>query len=166
MYRALLAVWSCLGIWHLSDSWCFPCRASSCVPHTAVWDLPPNPAKSTPPAHSCCNSDLEDGEASDDEPDFDAELATAGADSSDDEEVRAILRGSGGGGGGGSSSESEPDSGEGGSGSGSDEDEDAEGGSGSEDEGGLQLMGGDGGEPDSDSDFDLDEDASGGSEED
>ncbi|PRW20900.1 RRP5-like protein [Chlorella sorokiniana] len=106
-------------------------------------------------------SDLEDGEDSEEEPDFDAELATAGTDSSDDEEVRAILRGAGGGGADASGSEDEDEEAEaGGSDSGS-EDEGAEeeaSGSGSEDERG------DAEEVDSDEEFDLDEAASGGSD--
>lgn len=116
------------------------------------------------PYFTACCSDLEDGGASEEEPDFDAELATAGADSSDNEEVRAILRGSGTQGSSGSDDEQDEQAG----GSGSSDDEEAEdggSGSGSEDEGGLQLMGGEHGESDSDDEFDLDVEASEGSDE-
>lgn len=112
-----------------------------------------------------CGSDLEDGGASEEEPDFDAELATAGADSSDDEEVRAILRGSGAQGSSGSEDEQDEQAGGGGSSSDEEEEENGGSGSGSEDDGGLQPIGGEHGELDSDDEFDLDEEASGSSDE-
>lgn len=152
-----------------------PCICGSMehrVLHCAV--TPSHPAHASPPS---CRSDLEDGDASEQEPDFDAELATAGGDSSDDEElataggdssddeeIRALLRRARGGGkasgDGDSDAEEEEDSEAGVSGS-SDEEE-----GGSEDEGGMQLAGGEHGQLDSDDEFDLDEAASeGGSDE-